>query len=274
MLFQRIYLEESKEIYIDAYVADAIPNLTRKAILVIPGGGYSDVCSQREGEPIAMAFMPYGYNAFVLHYSHANNDGRVFPTQLIQASKAVAFIKDHAQEYLIDPEHVFVVGFSAGGHLAGSLGTMWHKQEIYDEIEMPYGYNRPRGVMLIYPVVTGVEKFRHFLSYQNLLGDCDPSTEKLVMCSLEKNVDDRSCPLFVLHTSDDQLVDVRNSLILATAYAEAGLRFELHVYPKGCHGVALGNRVTRCNVDDWDNPSIAKWVESAAMWAESLYEIK
>ena len=273
MLFQRIYLEENETIYMDAYVANAIPNLTRKAILVIPGGGYGNVCKQREGEPIAMAFMPYGYNAFVLNYSHAHNDGRRFPTQLIQASKALAFIKDHAQEYGIDPEQVFVVGFSAGGHLAGCLGTMWHKREIYEEIEIPYGYNKPRGAMLIYPVVTGVEDFRHFSSYQNLLGDENPSMESLEMCSLEKNVDERSCPIFVLHTSDDQLVNVRNSLVLATAYAEAGLKFELHIYPKGHHGVALGNRITRCGVDDWDNPSIGKWVENAAMWAESLGEI-
>lgn len=270
MQFHRIYLDDNKEIYMDAYVADAIPNLTRKAILVIPGGGYENVCITREGEPIAMAFIPYGYDAFVLHYSHAGNDGRVFPTQLIQASKAVKYIKDHAQEYLIDPAQVFVVGFSAGGHLAGSLGTMWHKTEIYKEIDMPYGYNKPAGMMLIYPVVTGVEEFRHFSSFTNLLGQENPSAEMLSMCSIEKNIDKRACPAFILHTADDQTVNVQNSLALAKAYAEADMKFELHIYPKGHHGIALGNRITRCSVEDWENPCIAKWVENAVIWADSL----
>lgn len=270
MKFQRIYLEENKEIYMDAYIADPIPNLIRKAVLVIPGGGYGCVCMTREGEPIAMAFMPYGYNAFVLHYSHADNDDRVFPTQLIQASKAIKYIKDHAQEYLVDPEQVFAVGFSAGGHLAGSLGIMWHKQEIYDELDMPYGYNKPTGVMLIYPVVTGVEEFGHFSSFTNLLGEEKPCMEKLEMCSLEKNVDSRACPAFILHTADDQLVNVQNSLVLAQAYANADMKFELHVYPKGSHGVALGNKITKCSVDDWENPAIAKWIENAVMWADSI----
>lgn len=270
MKFQRIYLEENEEIYMDAYIADPIPNLIRKAILVIPGGGYGDVCMTREGEPIAMAFMPYGYNAFVLHYSHAGNDDRVFPTQLIQASKAIKYIKDHAQEYLVDPEQVFAVGFSAGGHLAGCLGIMWHKQEIYDELDMPYGYNKPTGVMLIYPVVTGVEEFRHFSSFKNLLGEKNPCMEKLEMCSLEKHVDSRACPAFILHTADDQLVNAQNSLVLAQAYADADMKFELHIYPKGSHGVALGNKITRCSVEDWENPAIAKWIENAVMWADNI----
>ena len=124
MIFKKIQLDKDDEnIYLEAYIADKTEGFTRNAILVIPGGGYGSVCSDREGEPIAMAFMPYGYNAFVLHYSVASVNKRTFPSQLIEASKAMKHIKDNAKEYNIDPERVFVTGFSAGGHLAATLGA-------------------------------------------------------------------------------------------------------------------------------------------------------
>lgn len=192
MLFQKINLEQEDEnVYLDAYVADEIPGFTRKAILVIPGGGYGAVCSDREGEPIAMAFLPYGYN-------------------------------------------------------------------------------KPAGMMLIYPVVTGVEEFGHHGSFHNLLGSKNPTEEDLLMCSLEKNVDEKTSPAFVVHTSNDQVVNVQNSLVLAKAFAQSGMKFELHIYPDGPHGVALGNRITRCGVDKWEDPCIAKWVEHAVAWAEKV----
>ena len=269
MKFEKIFLEkEENEVFLDAYTADPIVGLVRKAILVIPGGGYASVCNDREGEPIAMAFLAQGYNAFVLHYSHAANSNRTFPAQLIQASLAMKHIRDHAREYQIDPEQVFVVGFSAGGHLAGSLGILWHKQEIYDAIEMPFGYNKPTGMMLIYPVITGLETFRQTGSFLNLLGTQSPSQEQLQSCSLEQHVDEKSSSLFVVHTSNDQIVDVRNSLALAAAYTRAELQFEMHIYPDGPHGVALGNHITRCDVEKWENAGIAKWVENAVFWAE------
>ena len=87
MIHKKIMLDENdKDIYLDVYAADHISDFVRNAILVIPGGGYGGVCSDREGEPIAMAFMPYGYNAFVLHYSV---NGATYPTQLIELAKAI-----------------------------------------------------------------------------------------------------------------------------------------------------------------------------------------
>ena len=136
MICKRVNFEgEGKNVYLDVYVANPLENAKRKAILVIPGGGYNFV-SDREGEVVAQAFMPYGYNAFVLNYSVASESEDLFPRQLIQASKAMKYIKDNADEFDIDPDKVFVVGFSAGGHLTGSLATMWDLKEIYDEIDI------------------------------------------------------------------------------------------------------------------------------------------
>ena len=270
MIFKRIQLSDSApEAYLDIYVADPTKNFTRKAILVIPGGGYSCVCSDREGEPIAMAFMPYGYNAFVLHYSVAK-DGRRFPAQLIEASLAMKHIRDNADEYGIDKDKVFVTGFSAGGHLCASLGTMWHKNEIYEAVDMPYGYNKPTGMMPIYPVISGLDGGRHFGSFKNLLLNAEPSEEELIECSIEKNVDERSVPAFIVHTSNDEVVNVNNSLLLAQAYAKCGKKFELHIYPDAPHGAALGNKITSHGHGHWENAEIAKWVAQAAAWAESI----
>ena len=269
MIFKRIQLDpERADVYLDVYVADKTIKYTRKAILVIPGGGYGCVCSDREGEPIAMAFMPYGYNAFVLHYSVAKT--RAFPGQLIEASLAMKHIRDNAEEYGIDPERVFVTGFSAGGHLCASLGTMWHKKEIYEAIDMPYGYNRPTGMMPVYPVITADPRYSHAGSFKNLLGTDTPTQEELDACSIEKQVDERSAPAFIVHTSNDQLVNVRNSLLLANAYAEQGMKFELHVYPDSPHGAALGNAITAQGNEKWDNPEIAKWIAQAAAWADQI----
>lgn len=269
MIFKRIQLDEKYDnVYLDVYVADKTENFTRNAILVIPGGGYRNICSNREGEPIAMAFMPHGYNAFVLSYSVSGQ--KTFPGQLIEASLAIKHIKDNAEEYNIDPEKVFVTGFSAGGHLAASLGTMWHIPEVYEATGMEYGYNKPKGMMLAYPVISGDPSFSHPGSFKNLLGEENPTSEQLSRVSIENNVDEKSVPMYVMHTSNDASVPVKNALAIANAYAEAGKTFELHIYPDAPHGVALGNAITGGARPEHINPCIEKWIENAVKWAEQL----
>ncbi|MBQ7335135.1 MAG: alpha/beta hydrolase [Clostridia bacterium] len=268
MKYEKIALpQEDGDVFLEAYIADRIGDFTRKALLVIPGGGYGSVCSEREGEPIAMAFLPHGYNAFVLHYTVGRK--KPFPAQLIQATKAIKHIKDHAEEYNINPDELFVVGFSAGGHLAASTGTLWKMEEIYQAVDMPYAYNKPRGVMLMYPVISPAYQ-HHIASFCNLWCTDTPSAEQLDAAAIEKHVDADSSPAFVLHTANDQTVDVKNALTLAEAYSTAGVPYELHIYPDAPHGVALGNRITECHNPKYNNPAIAKWVENAAYWADSL----
>ena len=263
MISERVYLDElDKDAYLDVYVANKIQDLTRSAILVIPGGGYGAVCTEREGEPIGMAFMPYGYNAFVLHYPCQK---KPFPSHLIVASKAMKHIRDNAEKYNIDPEKVFAVGFSAGGHLAASLGTMWNLDAIYDEIDMPRGYNKPNGMMLIYPVLSD-----HMGSFRYLFMNENPTEKQLELANLNNHVDETSSPAFIVHTSNDQVVPVRNATLFADKLAQQGIQFELHIYPDGPHGVGLGNKITRCGVEKWEDESIAKWVENAVYWAKNL----
>lgn len=268
MIFKRVMLSEEDGAYLDCYIADPIKYFTRKAMLVIPGGGYGMVCSDREGEPIAHAFMSYGYNAFVLHYYVGKE--KPFPIQLIQSAQAIRHIKDHAEEYGLDAEQLFVVGFSAGGHLAASTGVLWKHPAIYEALDMPYGYNKPKGVMLIYPVISATEPYSHWGSVHNLLATKEPGEEQCLAVSIEKHVDCDSAPAFIMHTSNDQIVDVRNSLALGAAYREAKLQFEMHIYPDAPHGAALGNAITGYGKEKYNNPAIAEWVRMAAAWADSL----
>lgn len=267
MISERIYLKEGNDnVWLDTYVPDGVEGFTRKAILVIPGGGYGAVCSEREGEPIALAFLPYGYCAFVLHYSVGN--GAKYPDQLIEASLAMKHIRENADKYNIDKENVFAVGFSAGGHLAGSLATFWHRPEISEVVQG--GVNKPTGAMLIYPVVSGNPEIYHGGSFKNLWNCEQPTDEQLEYASLEKHIDQNTAPMFIMHTSNDQLVDVRNSLRLGEALKAAGHTFEMHIYPKAPHGVALGNEITALGRDYHINTAIAKWVKQAAFWADQL----
>lgn len=264
MIFKTISLRpEDPAITLDAYVADPY-NEPRKALLVIPGGGYGGVCSDREGEPVALAFIPYGYNAFVLKYSVGRK--RPFPAQLIEAATAIKHIKDNAEEYGIDPEELFVVGFSAGGHLTASCGILWKHPAIYEALDMPYGYNKPKGIMPIYPVIRG-----HEGSFKNLWCTDEPTEEQRAQTYLDLHVDADSAPAFVWHTFTDATVPVQDSIALANAYVKAGIPMELHIYPKGPHGMALANRQTALRGDmNYANPEIAKWVAMAAAWADSL----
>ena len=264
MIFRRIDFapDAGPDVWMDAYISDPLPGYTRRAILVIPGGGYGGVCSDREGEPIAQAFAAHGFNAFVLHYTVGRK--KSYPAQLTEASLAIADIRRNAAGYGIDPEKIFAVGFSAGGHLAGSLGTMWKR------VGSLGGANRPTGVMLVYPVVSAVKPYSELGTIRNLWCSDELTDEQRREVSLELAVDGDSVPAFIVHTSNDQAVDVRNSLALAEAYRAHGLLFEMHIYPDAPHGVALGNDITRCGNAKWSDPRIARWVDAAAAWAESL----
>ncbi len=279
MIYKKIPLSETDEnIYLEVYAADIMRewgsdkiSYRRKAILIIPGGAYSRVCGDREGEPVALAFLAQGFNAFVLHYSVKSVNRNDYPTQLIEASMAMKYIRDNAEEYGIDGDKVFAAGFSAGGHLCASLGVLWHIPEIYEAIDMPYGYNKPTGIIPVYPVITSTPRDPEPWTFKNLFGGVDSLTpEMLDTACLDRRVTDKASPVFLVHTSNDEGVPVQNSLMLAEAYSACGMTFELHVYPDAPHGVALGNDITKCGREKWSNPAIAKWVEHAVLWTKQF----
>ncbi|MBQ3079178.1 MAG: alpha/beta hydrolase [Clostridia bacterium] len=241
----------------------------RDAILVIPGGGYGAVCSDREGYPIAQAYMMQELNAFVLHYSVSGQiKSPIDP--LYEAALAMIHIRKNADKYNICPERVFTVGFSAGGHLAGSLANLWNREDLHALLGEDASLVRPTGAVLCYPVTLGVPEVGCGMTFKNLLKESFPDQNAVDSFSLEKNVGAHSSPVFFLHTFDDALVPVENSLRLGLAYEDAGIPFEMHIYPHAPHGIALANKITWSGNPDFVNSAIARWVEDSAVWMKGI----
>ncbi len=265
MIIEKTRLSENA--LLTAYIADDT-GYKRDGLLVIPGGGYNNVCADIEGEPIALAFLGKGVNTFVLEeYSVAEN--ALFPNSLIDASLAMKHIKDNADKYNIDKERVFACGFSAGGHLCASLGILWNLDAIYEKIDMERGYNKPKGIIPCYPVISGITD-THMGSIRNLCGKENPSLAELEAVSVETFVDENSAPAFIMHTANDHLVPVINSIVLAAAYSKVKVPFALHIFPDAPHGVALGNEITKRDREEYLKPDIAQWVDMAHYWMKEL----
>ena len=275
MLHERIYLDPSDErVYIDTYVAND-KTITRDAMLVIPGGGYHGVATVREGEPVALAYFAKGFNAFVLNYrvsGYAEQpEADAYPSQLIDASRAILHIKQNAEKYGIDPERVFAMGFSAGGHLAGSLAVLHSEPEVIAALGCAPGENRPRACVLSYPVVTAMAN-THEGSFAHLMRKpfAEISEADRRRLSLEEQVDEHSAPLFIWHTAEDKAVPPIGSLLLAAKYIERSIPVSLHVYPYGPHGIALANLFTSGGNPNFVQPEAQGWLDTSVEWLNTL----
>lgn len=246
-----------------AVVPDMLPNDTRnikrRAVIICPGGGY-DYCSVREAEPVAMRLASYNIASFVLNYSCYR---KLFPTNLLELASAMLFVRENADKFGIDAEKVYVCGFSAGGHLAASLGVHWNKPFAYEPFGVSPEMIRPYGQILCYPVITGGEK-RHDGSILNLIGD-DSNKEAKRLVSLEEQVSSDTVPTFIWSTCDDELVPVENTLMFTAALAANKVPFTSHIFSSGVHGLALADEST-ANYDGHINKECAEWVRMAVEW--------
>ena len=260
-------LPKGQEAFLTCYVSENSPeinaNKRKPSMMICPGGGYG-FTSDREAEPIAIAFMARGYNAFVLRYSVAPSR---YPQQLLEVSAAVSYIRSKADEWPIDVNQIAVCGFSAGGHLAGHLGVAWQEPFITQTLGIEQGSNQPNQVILCYPVITSGE-YAHKGSFQNLLGE-NPSETLLEHVSLEKRVTSMMPPTFLWHTGEDCGVPLENSFLMAMALRKQGCAFEAHFYEKGGHGLSLANELTAKHGDMAQiMPQVATWVNLVIGWLD------
>jgi acetyl esterase/lipase len=269
MINQRIEITEGQNVAtLTTYILDNTPEInkdrTRPVVIICPGGGYRFV-SEREAEPIALQFAAMGIHACILRYTVYPAK---FPTAITQLAKAVAYVREHAKEWNIASDKIVISGFSAGGHLAASLGTLWHEKFLEDIMQMPKENYRPNGMLLCYPVISS-GKFAHRDSFVALLQD--RYDELLDKMSLEKQVTEFTPPAFLWHTFTDDAVPVENSLFLTQALNEQKIPFELHIYPKGNHGLSLANEETRYSGDKGPQPvECQNWITMAGTWVKNL----
>ncbi len=251
---------------LDIYTVECYDNVEikkRPAIIICPGGGY-EYCSVREAEPVAVRFAAYGISAFVLRYSCV---GKMFPTDLLEAAAAMAYVRENAELFCIDPEKIIICGFSAGGHLAASLAVHWNKPFVCEVFDRSPEIFRPDGAVLCYPVITSGEK-RHDGSIVNIVGSEYPAG-LMELVSLEKQVSPDTPPTFIWHTADDGCVPVENTLLFASALAENKVPFACHIFEKGVHGLALCDDST-AGYEGHMNPDCARWFGMAVDWIKSL----
>jgi acetyl esterase/lipase len=236
---------------IDKFLLEGVKNAP--AVLVFPGGAYRHR-AEHEGEVVAKEFNSKGFHSFVVHYSVYPKQ---YPAPFLDAIAAMMHVKNHAEQYGIKKNAIAVCGFSAGGHLAASLGIF--SGDIKAGISPKMMSDAcPNAMILCYPVISFAE-YTNEGSVQNLLGE-NPSPDLRQKFSWQKQVHSKTPPTFLWHTSDDAAVPVENSLMLADSLKKHSIPFELHVFPKGTHGLGLAKKFLR----------ISQWANLASDWLKEI----
>ncbi len=211
----------------------------RTAILICPGGGYSRVVVEHEGIEVAKAFNEIGITAFVLKYRLPNDtcmtNKEIVPLQ--DAQQSIKLIRDHAKEYDINPNKVGVIGFSAGGHLASTLGTKFQTNYINNKENTNL---RPDFMLLCYPVISMQKNICHEGSRDRLIGKTPPELLTQLF-STELQITSETPISFIIHSQDDKTVPVINSIRFYEALLNNKVKAEMHVYQSGGHGFGLYN---------------------------------
>lgn len=270
MIIERMKLQTEGSLpdaHFIAYVLDTPGDLhikKRPMVILCPGGGYERT-SFREGEPIAMYFLQKGYHVGILRYSTAPAK---YPTAFLELGMAMGIVKGHSEEWKVDERQIFVQGSSAGGHLAGCLGVFWNSTFLSKKLGIPSEKLRPAGLLLSYPVISSDENISHKGSFLNLLQD--EYEEKKEMLSLERQVTEYTVPCFIWHTFEDRTVPVQNSVRMAEALHEKGIRTVLHLFQKGSHGLGSAGEESRRADGSGVQEECQCWMDLAYKWMENI----
>ena len=235
-------------------------NANGKAMLIFPGGGYGILAYDWEGTDIAKFLNGKGIAGIVVKYrlpsSKSQTDKHNVP--LIDAQRALRLVRSKASEFHVDPAKIGIIGFSAGGHLASTLGTHFD-EKVYEPTDAIDAQSaRPDFMALGYPVISFGE-MTHGGSKYNLIGG-NPKPAMVKHFSNEKLVSENTPPTFLFHATDDTAVPVENSLLFYQALKDKGVSTTMHIYPKGGHGFSLARK----------DPHLMGWTERMFEWMESL----
>jgi acetyl esterase/lipase len=234
------------------------------AVVVCPGGGYRILAANHEGKQIAEWLNSLGIAAFVLKYRLGPRYRH--PAMLQDAGRAIRTVRANAGKWGVDPHRIGIIGFSAGGHLASTVGTHFDggKPDAADPIERVS--SRPDRLILVYPVIALAPPFGHAGSMTNLLGE-NPKAELVESLSNERQVTRETPPTFLAHTNADAGVLAENSLLFALALRKAGVPVELHLFERGPHGLGLGGGAAEFNIGP--EPSFQIWPKLCETWIKN-----
>lgn len=240
MKTETIALNEKGDVALTAYIQPVEGEfrgiLDRPAVLVLPGGGYM-FCSDREADPVAFPYLKAGYDVFILRYSVGPDHH--WPEPLDDYEKAMELIESRAEEWHVCREKIAVIGFSAGGHLAGAAATM--------------AKHRPAAAILGYAVLNDQAKE---------LGEDLPN--------ISEHVDEHTCPCFVFATRTDGVVKIQNSLDFLNALNRYGTSFETHIYSYGAHGFSTADHSVQ-SASSMITGRAQNWVEDSIGWLHEIF---
>ncbi|HPO15696.1 MAG TPA: alpha/beta hydrolase [Candidatus Hydrogenedentes bacterium] len=246
-----------KDIPVIQRYAPSSDNATGAAIVVCPGGGYGGLAMDHEGDQIGRWLNSEGISAFVLRYRHA--PGYKHPVPLMDAQRALRTVRARAGEWGVNPGHIGILGFSAGGHLTGTAGTHFDAGNPKADDPIDRASCRPDFLVLVYPVITLEGPFAHMGSRKNLLGE-HPAPELVKDLSLENAVTKDTPPTFLFHTSGDTGVPSENSILFYRALHDAKVPAEMHIFEKGEHGAGLAPK----------DPALSVWPKLCITWLRGL----
>ena len=238
-------------------------NATGKAAVIIPGGGYRVLAYDAGGSDIAKWLNSKGIAAIVLKYRlpHTGNNIVGHKSPLMDAKRAMRLVRHNADRWSIDPQQVGVIGFSAGGHLASTLSTLFDHGDETHQDPVERHSSRPDFSVLVYPVISSDTTIWHRGSFRALLGD-DPPDELLLKYSTEKQVGKDTPPTILIHSADDASVPVQNSIVYFQALIDHDIPAEMHIYPYGGHGFSLA--IGRGHLSTWTD-RVIDWIFSLEM---------
>nr|WP_320120680.1 alpha/beta hydrolase [uncultured Marinifilum sp.] len=235
-------------------------NANGQAVVICPGGGYGILAYDWEGTDIAKWLNSKGIAAFVLKYRLPQSKSVIesHKAPLQDAIRAIRTIRYNAEKYNISKNKIGVMGFSAGGHLASTLGTHYNDVMYTAKDSIDQESARPDFMALIYPVISMKDGITHNGSKKNLLGK-DPAMKLVDKFSNELQVTKDTPPTFLIHASDDKAVPVQNSLLMYNSLIKNGVYTEMHIYPSGGHGFSFGHK--RGHVSSWTD-LFCNWIQS------------
>jgi acetyl esterase/lipase len=230
---------------------------TRMGVLVCPGGGYQMLAMDHEGQQIARWLNSMGIAAFVLKYRLGPRYHH--PAPLLDAQRALRWVRYGAGKYGVAPNHIGIWGFSAGGHLASTVATHFDAGDPKAPDPVDRMSCRPDFAILAYPVISFTTEYTHQGSRRNLLGE-NPAPKLLDQLSNEKQVTRDTPPTFLFHTDEDDGVPPENSVLFYLALRKAGVPAEMHIYQRGKHGVGLAPT----------DQVLSSWSDRLADWLTAL----
>ncbi len=236
---------------------------TGQAVVICPGGGYVRLAYDWEGLDIAKWLNSKGIAAIVLKYRLpiSKNNMVGYKSPLLDAKRAIRIVRYYASKWNIEKNKIGVMGFSAGGHLASTLGTHFDYGDSNASNEIDKMSSRPDFMVLGYPVITFTKPFMHRGSRNALLGE-NPDSSLVNLYSNELQVKEDTPPTFIVHADDDGAVPVENSLVFYEALRQKKIPVEMHIYPEGGHGFGLA--LGRGHLESWTDRCIdwLRWVDN------------